>query len=287
MNDLEVGIQILKLFSKNHDTYLIGGVVKNYILGLDTYNKDIDITTNANLEEIKEALQDYELISENPEYCTVKFNYNDYKIDVTRFRTETYYKKRYPIVDLTDSVEEDAARRDFTINSIYFDKNLNVYDPYNGIKDLNDKIINVIGNVNIRFNEDPIRILRAIRFANYYNFKLSDDIVHFIKGLDKIDKCSKKLIVSEMLNIVDNYNERTLKLVKLINDKFIYDNFVSNLSFLERCELTISSNVFRVHLYQKFKYNHLEYFYNNYISTITEEENKSISALIEIKKKLV
>ena len=203
-----------KIINNNYDAYLVGGYVRDKLLGINS--NDIDIATNMPFNVLKRLFK-YEI--EYKKYYCIKFKLNDYNISITTFRRELKYKDNKPIkIEYTSSIEEDYLRRDFTINAIYMDANENIIDFHNSLDDLNNKIIKVIGDINTRLNEDSTRVLRALRFMSVYDFKLSDELKSFILS-------SKHLI----MNI--NYNRKKEELDKIFKSsgykkflKFIKDN---------------------------------------------------------------
>lgn len=159
--------------------YLVGGCVRNMMLKKDV--KDWDFTTNATPEDIlklfKDAFYDNNFGTVGVPY---EIDKQKYVIEITTFRKEANYKdKRHPeIVTWGKSIEEDLARRDFTINAIALKliegklQNFEVIDPYGGQKDLKNKLIKAVGDANARFKEDALRLIRAIRIATELNFKI-------------------------------------------------------------------------------------------------------------------
>lgn len=174
-----------KLNDKGYEAYVIGGFVRDYIIGRETY--DVDIATSATPKEVKEI---FELVNSNDEnYGHVIFKDSLYNYDITTFRKEDNYTNRHPdSVEFIDSFIEDAKRRDFTINSIYMDITGKIYDPYKGMEDIDNKIIRCIGDIEKKISEDPLRILRAIRFSALLDFKLEDKLAEFIKNNKKLIK---------------------------------------------------------------------------------------------------
>ncbi len=165
-----------KINNKGYSSYIVGGYIRDKLLGINS--NDIDIATNMPFKMLKEAFN-YEI--EYPEYFCIKFRIDYYNISITTFRKELEYKNNKPVsIEYSNDLEEDAKRRDFTMNSIYVDINDNIIDVYNGINDINNKVINVIGDISIRLEEDKTRILRALRFMSILNFELSDELKKFI-----------------------------------------------------------------------------------------------------------
>lgn len=165
--DLTRFITLANLFSKHgYSLYLTGGSARDYLLKREFI--DLDLTTDATPSEMKEFLPDMD-------YTYAKFgNVHGKHLDITTLRVEGDYKDyRHPsVIRFTTKLEEDYLRRDFTINALYIDKNFKVYDYSNGLKDLKNKIIRFIGDPNKRVIEDPLRILRAERFAKKLGFKI-------------------------------------------------------------------------------------------------------------------
>lgn len=177
---LDSALKILnKLNDCGYESYIVGGFVRDYLLGLES--NDIDINTSARPKEVLEIFEDAELSSRD--YGTVVVTRNGYRFEITTFRKDISYKDhRHPdeIVYIND-LNEDILRRDFTINTICMDKDKNIIDLLSAKKDIKNKVIKTVGDPNIRFEEDALRILRAIRFSTSLDFKLSDDVVDAIK----------------------------------------------------------------------------------------------------------
>ena len=176
---LEDALELLKYInSKGFNAYIVGGFVRDYLLGIES--TDLDITTDATPKELSTLFED---ISINNDYGSIIVSFNNKRYEITTFRKESVYKdNRHPSkITYIKDLREDLKRRDFTINAICIDKDNNIIDYFNGKEDLDKKIINTIGNASDKFNEDAIRILRAIRFSAKLDFSLSDDIDKAIK----------------------------------------------------------------------------------------------------------
>lgn len=173
LNDLKMIHSALA--ENNHQCYLVGGCVRDGLLGKEP--KDYDLTTSASTEEVFNALCDkLELIPIGIEFGTWTIvnrnNMNTYEI--TTFRSDMYnghHSGHHPTaIKQVATIEEDLSRRDFTINAIAYDFiNNKIIDPCNGQEDLERKFIRCVGNPVIRFTEDPLRMLRAIRFQSQLN----------------------------------------------------------------------------------------------------------------------
>ena len=210
----ESAIKILNILENNgYKSYIVGGYVRDKILGIES--NDIDIITNAKPDELNKIFN--KECSNN--YGCIILPYNGYNFEITTFRKE-YYKdndrRPYKIEYIYD-LKEDLIRRDFTINSICIDKNENYVDLLNGINDINNKVISVIGDSDKKIYDDPLRILRAIRFASIYDFSLDDNLVSsIIKYKDRLEYISFDRIKEE-LNIIFRHNKAN-NAFKLIDD---------------------------------------------------------------------
>lgn len=167
-----------KLENNGYISYVVGGYVRDFLLGIETY--DIDICTSAEPKEVRKI---FDLNNANDDnYGSVYFKDKLYNYDITTFRKENSYKDRKPVdYEYVESVEEDLMRRDFTINAMYMDISGTIHDPFGGLEDLENKTIKVVGNIKDKMIEDPLRMLRAIRFASTLNFKLDKKLELFIK----------------------------------------------------------------------------------------------------------
>ena len=202
----EKAIEILNLFTKNgYEAYIIGGFVRDHLLGIR--NDDIDIITSAKPEEIKSLFT----IEKDSSFGSLIINYKNSLFEITTFRIENNYKGRYPDVSFTNNLKDDLVRRDFTINAICLDKDGRIVDLMNGFNDLNDKLIRCIGNIEIKLKEDPLRILRAIRFAGKLNFEIETNLKSFIKNNGYL---LEKLSINKTKQELDKMEKNGLKILE-------------------------------------------------------------------------
>ena len=177
---LETALKLLKKIEDNgYEAYIVGGFVRDYILGRDSL--DVDINTNARPMDIKQIFND--IFIPKVEYGSVTVFYHNIRFEITTYRKElAYINNRKPIeFKYIDDLLEDLNRRDFTINTICMNSKGEIIDLLNGKNDLENKEINTVGSSYEKFNQDSLRILRAIRFATILNFKLSDEVKDAIK----------------------------------------------------------------------------------------------------------
>lgn len=172
---LKTALKLLeKIESHGFSAYIVGGFVRDYILGINS--NDIDVTTNATPMDIKAIFQDAALPHED--YGSITVIIKSIRFEITTFRRElVYYNNRKPIeIEYIDDLLEDLKRRDFTINTLCMNKKGEVLDLLNGKEDIKNKVIRTVGNSYLKFQEDTLRILRAVRFATNLNFDLSKDV---------------------------------------------------------------------------------------------------------------
>lgn len=220
-----------KLESNNYQAYLVGGFVRDYLLGIKSY--DVDICTNALPRDVYAM---FNLVKSN--YGSVNLKIEKYNVDITTFRKDYDYVNRRPSkIEYIDSLEEDLKRRDFTINAICMTKNGKVIDLLNGVDDLNKRMIRMIGDVSTKITEDPLRILRAIRFATVLDFELEENLKKIIKKNSKLVKTlSKERVKKELEKILisKNYYKginllEELKIAEMLEIEFQNVNYVDDL----------------------------------------------------------
>ena len=168
---LETALKVLKkIEDKGFNAYIVGGFVRDKLLGIDS--PDVDITTNARPKDIKEIFNN--VLLPDVKYGSVTLIINNIRFEVTTFRREIkYINNRKPIeIEYIDDLLEDLKRRDFTINTLCLDKDENLIDLLDGSVDITNKVIKTVGNPERKFEEDALRILRAIRFATVLNFEI-------------------------------------------------------------------------------------------------------------------
>lgn len=203
--------EVLEELNKHgYQAYLVGGFVRDTLLGIKSY--DVDICTSALPKEVHAI---FNMHSNN--YGGANMTIGNYNFDITTFRKESSYKNRKPEkIEYIDDLKTDLLRRDFTINTIVMDKYGKVIDLLNGIEDLNNRLIKMVGNPSKRIEEDPLRILRAIRFATILDFQIDGKLVEVIKEKKTlINNLSKTRIREELDKILCNENfKKGLNLLK-------------------------------------------------------------------------
>ena len=194
----------------NVDSYVIGGFVRDFLLQRD-FKKDIDIVAIGSGIDL--ALKVSELLPNKPKvqvfktYGTAMLRYKEMDIEFVGARKESYSQdSRNPIVE-NGSLEDDQNRRDFTIHALAFSLNLRNYgelvDPFNGLQDLENKVLKTPLNPNITYSDDPLRMLRGIRFATQLNFDIEAESLTAIESnKERINIISGERIVDELNKIL-------------------------------------------------------------------------------------
>ena len=180
------------LRAKGFKSYLVGNQVRAILLGKEDDPYDIDIATDALVDQVLPVLRKQKIIPAfvDSKFGVVSFFWEGLDYSITTFREEIYSPKelarlkRYPSrIRFVRSVKKDAVRRDITINALYFDPERKRFmDPLSALKDWQQKIIRVIGNPERRFEEDPLRILRVVRFKNGLGFRYQADTLRALKA---------------------------------------------------------------------------------------------------------
>ena len=226
MNVLQTVKNLESLFKKRgFSLFFVGGSVRDYLLYKEFF--DVDLVTNATPKDMKEFLENADFTFEKFGFVKVHFEGNSF--DITTLRIEEGYEDhRHPkAIRFTDKLEEDVLRRDFTINGLYMDTNLKVYDFVNGVNDLENKIIKMIGNPVRRLKEDPLRIIRAIRFSLTYNFNIDSELNSaIIECLPLLENLNIEKIKQDILKIRNSSEKEILY-------KFVEYNIIKYLDVIK------------------------------------------------------
>lgn len=194
--------------------YKVGGAVRDLLMGHES--KDIDYSVVAkSYDEMKEYIlnKGCQIYQERPEYATIRARYGNEDVDFVLCRKDGFYSdSRRPDSIEIGSLMDDLSRRDFTMNAIAIDEAGNYHDPFNGWKDIENRIIRCVGSVE-RLREDPLRMMRALRFSITKRMLLDDDITDFIYNHDNWDllyKVSEERISTELNKCLEKSSLETL-----------------------------------------------------------------------------
>ena len=208
--------EALNTYSESSEVRYVGGCVRK-VIKKETVD-DIDLATNLVPSEVCDALkkQNINFYETGIQHGTITAIIDDQKYEITSLRKDVSTDGRHAKVEFSSDWKEDAARRDFSINSIYSDKDGNLFDPYNGKKDLESGNINFIGDSENRIKEDYLRILRYVRFfINYSNQSHDLNIIKKIKkNIGGVSKLSSERLLDEFKKLT-----RSNAFLKIFNDK--------------------------------------------------------------------
>lgn len=246
---------LTKLIDNGYEAYVVGGYVRDYLLGITSY--DIDISTIARPKDI---IKIFELNNINDNYGSILIKDSSYSYDITTYRREISYENRKPeTIEYIDSMEEDANRRDFTINALYMDIDGNIIDYHDGLTDIKNKTIRLIGSFD-RLIEDPLRILRAIRFSTTLEFTIEDKLVNYIRQN------------KELLRTL-SYSRKKEELSKIFknNNRIKGINLIKELKIDKELDISFNDNIVDVDnelgIWAQMSYS------SNYVFTKQEKEN--------------
>ena len=299
----EAAIDVVsKLQANNYEAYIVGGAIRDILL--DYSPKDFDIATNAKPEDIRKIFKYSRIIGRR--FKLVHVIYNRETIEVSTFRTAPTEKIHMKNGILKDneygSMSEDIKRRDFTINALYYDPiNKKLFDTFNGKSDVKNKIIKLIGDPQKRFTEDPIRLLRALRFSAKLDMNIHHDTLKHIEPSMNLlktiphsrlfDEILKFFLTGHAKNSLKIFREYNLTKKYLPSIDFLNSNFERFVcKALDNCDQRIANNkhispgfIFSVFLWQdvfklwknnETQYSHSSLALNDAIDTVIFKQNK-------------
>lgn len=214
---------LTKIESNGFEAYIVGGYVRDLYLGISS--TDIDIATNALPKDLIKIFTDG--IISNESYGSFRLIKGKFLFDIMSYREEFNYVNRKPTkIIYVNNLLTDLNRRDFTINSLCMNSKGEVIDLLGGINDIENRLVKVIGNPEIKLKEDPLRIIRALRFSIILNFKLDPEIIKYTKKYIKLIKTL-------------SYDRKKEELEKI----FISPNVVQGLQFMKDLKVLDSLEV--------------------------------------------
>lgn len=209
LNEHPVVKEVYRIFT-NKELWIVGGAVRNCLMGLAI--KDLDFATNAHPDTVEKLFQEagYKPILTGKSFGTIRAIVLGLEVEVTTFRAKEKYttKNRKPTVEFGVSIFDDLKRRDFTINAMAYNPLIDaLVDPYNGTLDLNARQLRTPLSPLDTFADDPLRMLRALRFQSTYDFRLTNDVFEAIqKNAHKILYLSAERIKQEMDKLLCGVN---------------------------------------------------------------------------------
>ncbi len=196
-----------KLSENGFEAYVVGGCVRDAIMG--RIPEDYDITTNALPEQIKKCFENYTTILVGEKHGTVCVVSDGNNVEITTYRTDGEYKDfRHPEkVCFARNIEDDLSRRDFTMNAIAYSENCGFVDPFGGCEDIRNRIIRCVGDAKRRFEEDALRIMRALRFSSVLGFEIEENAAEVIEAYRSyLNNISKERIFTELSKMLCGEN---------------------------------------------------------------------------------
>ncbi len=194
---------ISRLKDHGHRGYAVGGCVRDMLMGKAPH--DFDITTDAFPSETSDSFSDCEIILTGLKHGTVTVVYEGENIEITTFRTDgKYLDNRHPKeVTFVRNISEDLSRRDFTVNAMAYNPDEGLVDLFDGENDIKRKLIKCVGDADTRFNEDGLRILRAMRFASVLGFEVEEKTAEaVIRNRGLLKNISVERIYSEFTKLL-------------------------------------------------------------------------------------
>ena len=197
--------------SSGYEAFLVGGCVRDALMGLTPH--DYDFTTNATPQQVHEIFSDHHIIDTGIKHGTVTVIKNSFHIEVTTYRIDGEYKdnRRPESVTFSKKLADDLSRRDFTVNALAFNEKDGLTDCFGGLEDMKNKTIRCVGTPKKRFNEDALRILRAIRFSSVLCYELEKDTAKAVSQYSYLlDNISKERIFIEIKKLVCGKNVKNV-----------------------------------------------------------------------------
>ena len=204
--------EIIEIINNNgKDGFLVGGAVRD--MALHKTPHDYDIATNMSYEDLEKIFPDNYPSGKSFGIITIFYNNDEYQI--AHFRNDgDYADNRHCDVNFVESIEEDLKRRDFTINAMAWSEKTGIIDLFGGQEDIKNRVIRTVGNPNDRFNEDGLRMLRAIRFSAQLGFKIEDETFNAIKeNAHLIKNVSYERIEQEISKILTSDHPEQIALI--------------------------------------------------------------------------
>ena len=203
----DVGFIIDRMHAHGYSAHVVGGSVRDSLIGREL--GDFDITTDALPEQTKTVFSDCRTIDTGIKHGTVTLVLGGTPYEITTYRIDGDYKdNRHPdAVTFTASLTEDLARRDFTVNAMAYAHDTGLVDPFGGSADAEARIIRAVGDPYRRFDEDALRILRALRFASVLSFDIEENTAKAAEELSpRITSISKERVYTELKKLISGAN---------------------------------------------------------------------------------
>lgn len=242
--------KIIDILNKaGFECFVVGGYLRDLLL--NKQSKDIDLTTSATPQEMIDVFSDFHILPTGLKHGTITIIIDDKQVEITTFRTDGKYEdhRKPNEVYFTKSIEQDLARRDFTINALAYNEQRGLVDPWNGKTDIENKIIRTVGNAYQRFNEDALRILRGLRLSSELSYNIEEntakamiDCKHLLQYISKEriqSELNRILLGENVFDVLINFYEILFEIIPELNNSEQYKNNF-NLTSINQIFLTLS-----------------------------------------------
>jgi tRNA nucleotidyltransferase (CCA-adding enzyme) len=233
------GVKILDVITKmGYKAYVVGGAVRDLVTGAEPH--DIDIATNAPIDELEKKFKTYD-IGKSKDFGIVVVNQGGFQYEIAQFRKDGEYTdgRRPDSVKICMDFEADAARRDFCFNAMGIDKDGNILDYFDGVKAIKNKLVKTVGDPNKRFEEDNLRILRAVRFAGKMDFDIDPATTDAIKAnKHKLTSLSPERIKDEIWKMAGSGGHKFANSLRLMDTLGILDIILPEVSMMKTTKET-------------------------------------------------
>ena len=202
---MEVRDILKRIEEKGFEAYIVGGYVRDSLLGIASH--DIDICTNAKVKDILDIFGNGNATSN--EYGSVKLISDHYNIDITTYRRDLKYNgsRRAVEIEYVDNLIDDINRRDFVMNTLCMNRDGTIIDLLGGKSDIENRVIRAVGEVSERIQEDPLRMLRAVRFATRLDFQIDITLyTELKKQASLLEELSLERVKEELTKILSSPN---------------------------------------------------------------------------------
>jgi putative nucleotidyltransferase with HDIG domain len=234
---LQSAVEVLNKLDAVGKAYIVGGAVRDLITG-EKEPDDIDIATDVPIEQIEKMFETFS-VGQGKEFGIIGVEHNQYTFEVAQFRTDGEYLdgRRPETVKVGVSFKEDAARRDFTINAMGIDSDGNIFDYFDGVKDIQNKTLRTVGDPNNRFLEDYLRMLRAVRFSSRMDYDIHPDTYSALKThSSKIAKIAPERIMKEIIKMAEQTGPKFASALQVLKDTGLLQYIIPEVTEMEKYE---------------------------------------------------
>ena len=239
----QVNIAIKLLEKSGFEAYAVGGCVRDTVMEKEPH--DFDITTSAYPEEMKEIFKSFRVIETGIKHGTLTVIIDGMPLEITTYRIDGEYQdNRHPEnVSFSRNLKDDLSRRDFTVNTLCFNEKDGLVDLFGGVDDIHNKIIRCVGEPDKRFNEDALRIIRALRFSSVLSFEIEEKTAQSIlRNKELLNNIAVERIREEFTKLICGKNAFDI----IMKYHGVLEQFIPELSPLCGCEQNTNYHLYDV-----------------------------------------